>query len=59
VWTRHAHGIRGTLVGFLLAVDKHFNMVLPFAFYKKKFHQSLEASSSSPIFCLPCPTFGP
>ncbi|KAH8944479.1 hypothetical protein BDL97_13G112800 [Sphagnum fallax] len=28
VWTRHAHGIRGTLVGFLLAVDKHFNMVL-------------------------------
>jgi hypothetical protein len=29
VWTRHAHGIRGTLVGFLLAVDKHFNMVVP------------------------------
>lgn len=29
VWTRHTHGIRGTMVGFLRALDKHFNMVRP------------------------------
>ncbi|KAG0504133.1 hypothetical protein KC19_8G075200 [Ceratodon purpureus] len=28
VWTRHTHGIRGTMVGFVRAVDKHFNMVM-------------------------------
>lgn len=28
VWTRHTHGIRGTMVGFVRALDKHFNMVL-------------------------------
>eukprot|EP00249_Psilotum_nudum_P008391 c21242_g1_i1 orf=551-1660(-) len=28
VWTRHAHGVRGTLIGFLGAIDKHLNMVL-------------------------------
>ncbi|GLJ40881.1 hypothetical protein SUGI_0845700 [Cryptomeria japonica] len=28
VWTRHTHGIRGNLIGFLHAFDRHMNMIL-------------------------------
>eukprot|EP01018_Ginkgo_biloba_P033996 Gb_34777 [translate_table: standard] len=28
VWTRHTHGVRGNLIGFLKAFDRHLNMIL-------------------------------